>query len=134
MDLSTFIVSVCPSKRHIRTCCLESTGIWMSYDYKSIKLLKNSLIISKGVNRSHKSKKGWQNNSQKTTYKQWFSKLYRKKTRDWGKGTSLDVDWLAISRRSVLLVEKTGVAGENHRSWIRTHNFIGDRHWMHKQL
>jgi hypothetical protein len=54
-----------------------------------------------------------------------------------------------ISWQSVLLVEETGVLGENHRltcrksltnlslnvvsntprlSWVRTHNVIGDRH------
>ena len=42
-----------------------------------------------------------------------------------------------ISWRSVLLVEETGVHGENHRSaklyhimLCRTHNFSGDRHWF----
>ena len=36
----------------------------------------------------------------------------------------------AISGRSVLLVEETGVPGENHRgmSGIRTHNVSGDMH------
>ena len=54
-----------------------------------------------------------------------------------------------ISWRSVLLVEETGVPGENHRPvashWqilshnvvhitlieIRTHNISGDKHWIH---
>jgi len=42
-----------------------------------------------------------------------------------------------ISWRSVLLVEETGVPGENHRpvaslSGIWTHNVNGDRHWLHR--
>jgi len=56
-----------------------------------------------------------------------------------------------ISWRSVLLVEETGVPGENHRpasvwqtlshnfasstprlSGIRTHNVCGDRYWVHR--
>ena len=35
-----------------------------------------------------------------------------------------------ISRRSVLLVEETGVHVDNHR----THNSSSDRHWFHRQL
>jgi len=41
-----------------------------------------------------------------------------------------------ISWRLVLLVEETGVPRENHlpvsshrQTW--SHNFIGDRHWLH---
>jgi len=57
-----------------------------------------------------------------------------------------------ISRRSVLLVEETGVSGENHRpvaihwqtvshnfvsstprlSGVQTHNVSGDVHWLHR--
>jgi hypothetical protein len=60
----------------------------------------------------------------------------------------------AISRRSVLLLEETGVPGENHRpavshwqiysilfywvcyamSGVRTHNVSGYIHWLHREL
>ena len=42
-----------------------------------------------------------------------------------------------ISWRSALLVEETGVPGENHRprlSGIRTLNLSGDRHLLHRKL
>ena len=53
---------------------------------------------------------------------------------------------LVISWRSVLLVEKTEVPWENHRPvashWqalshnvvSSTHNFSGDKHWLHRYL
>ena len=65
--------------------------------------------------------------------------------------TPLSTIFFVVSWRSVLLVEETGVPGENHRraashwqtlshnfvsstphpSRVRTHNVSGDRHWLY---